>query len=52
MPSVLLELGFMSNPEDLKRLTSAKWRKKTAKALKEAIDAWRIERGTREMALR
>ena len=52
MPSVLLELGFMSNPDDLKRLTSAKWRKKTAKALKEAIDAWRIERGIREIALR
>jgi len=52
MPSVLLELGFMSNPDDLKRLTSAKWRKQTAKALKEAIDAWRIERGTREIALR
>lgn len=52
MPSVLLELGFMSNPDDLKRLTSAKWRKSAAKALKEAIDAWRIERGTRELALR
>ena len=52
MPSVLLELGFMSNPDDLKRLTSAKWRKSAAKALKEAIDAWRIERGTRELAQR
>ena len=52
MPSVLLELGFMSNPEDLKRLTSAEWRKTAAMALKEAIDAWRIERSAREIASR
>jgi N-acetylmuramoyl-L-alanine amidase len=52
MPSVLLELGFMSNPEDRKRLASAEWRKETAAALKEAIDAWRRERGQREAMLR
>ncbi len=52
MPSVLLELGFMSNPDDLKRLTSAEWRKTTAVALKEAIDAWRIEHSAREIASR
>jgi len=52
MPSVLLELGFMSNPEDLKRLTSPEWRKTTAAALKEAIDAWRLERSARELASR
>lgn len=44
LPSVLLELGFMSNPEDRARLTSPEWRKTTAKALKAAIDAWRLER--------
>ena len=52
MPSVLLELGFMSNPEDRKRLASPEWRKKTAAALKEAIDTWRMERGQREATLR
>ena len=52
MPSVLLELGFMSNPDDLARLTSPEWRKTTAMALKEAIDAWRLERGSREIASR
>ena len=52
MPSVLLELGYMSNEDDRERLTSAAWRKEAAKALKAAIDKWRIERGTREIALR
>ena len=52
MPSVLLELGFMSNPEDLERLTSVEWRRKAAVAMKEAIDAWRIERSAREIASR
>ncbi len=52
MPSVLLELGFMSNPEDRKRLSSEEWRKEAAGALKEAIDAWRRERGLREAMLR
>jgi N-acetylmuramoyl-L-alanine amidase len=52
MPSVLLELGFMSNPDDLKRLTSPEWRAKAAKALKSAIDAWRLERGVREASIR
>ena len=52
MPSVLLELGFMSNPEDRERLASPEWRRTTAAALKKAIDAWRIERGNRELASR
>jgi len=52
MPSLLLELGFMSNPEDRARLTSTEWRKTMALALKEAIDAWRAERGSREIASR
>ncbi len=52
MPSILLELGFMSNAADLKRLTSPKWRRTTAAALKEAIDAWRVERFARDFASR
>ncbi len=52
MPSVLLELGFMSNADDLERLTSPKWRRTTAAALKDAIDAWRVERFAKDFAPR
>ncbi len=52
MPSILLELGFMSNAEDRERLASPEWRRATAAALKAAIDAWRIERSVRDIALR
>jgi len=38
VPSVLLELGFLSNPDDEKRLTSDAWRDHTADAVEEAID--------------
>jgi N-acetylmuramoyl-L-alanine amidase len=38
VPSVLLELGFLSNPDDEKRLTSDAWRDHTANAVEEAID--------------
>ena len=40
VPSVLLELGYVSNRADLKLLTSNAWRKHTAKAILEAIDAF------------
>ena len=35
IPSVLLELGFLSNPDDEKRLTSEAWRDRTAEAVAE-----------------
>ena len=34
---MLLELGFLSNPDDEKRLTSDAWRDKTADAVAESI---------------
>jgi N-acetylmuramoyl-L-alanine amidase len=37
-PSVLLELGYLSNPQDVKALTSAEWRGKATAALATAID--------------
>ncbi len=48
MPSVLLELGFLSNETDRKRLTSEVWRLKTAEAVKRAIDQYRIVNGGRD----
>jgi len=47
MPSVLLELGFLSNESDRKRLTSEVWRLKTAEAVKRAIDEFRLSTGLR-----
>ncbi|QTL03520.1 N-acetylmuramoyl-L-alanine amidase [Aquabacter sp. L1I39] len=38
VPSVLVELGYMSSKEDLKLLTSDAWREKLAQAMAGAID--------------
>jgi N-acetylmuramoyl-L-alanine amidase len=40
VPSVLIELGFLSNPVDEDRLTSPKWRSGTARAIARAVDAY------------
>ena len=40
VPSVLIELGYMSNKGDLSHLTSPVWRKRTASALCQAIDTF------------
>ena len=38
VPSVLVELGYMSTRRDLKNLVSPDWREKTAQAMAQAID--------------
>ncbi|EKD60696.1 MAG: N-acetylmuramoyl-L-alanine amidase [uncultured bacterium] len=40
IPSVLLELGFLSSENDLKRLNDAEWRAKMAVALRDAFKLW------------
>jgi len=40
VPSVLVELGYMSTKDDLKLLTSAAWQAKTAAALAQAVDTY------------
>lgn len=40
IPSVLLELGFLSSERDLKRLDDPKWRAKMAEAVVSALKAW------------
>jgi N-acetylmuramoyl-L-alanine amidase len=47
VPSVLLELGFLSNPDDEKRLTSEAWRNRTADAVADSIDAYFAKRFAR-----
>ena len=41
VPSILLELGFLSNPEDEKLLLDSAWRKKVAGLLAQAVQRYR-----------
>jgi N-acetylmuramoyl-L-alanine amidase len=40
VPSVLIELGYVSSPEDLKRLMSDSWRARTADSIVQAVDTY------------
>ena len=40
MPALLLELGFMSSPDDLARLQDPAWRSNTARAVAVGIEDW------------
>ncbi|HMN88026.1 MAG TPA: N-acetylmuramoyl-L-alanine amidase, partial [Bauldia sp.] len=46
VPSAMIELGFMSNPEDEKLLLSDAWRQKTADAVVRAVAAYFSTKGT------
>lgn len=43
IPSVLLEVGFMSSERDLKNLTNQNWRLETAVAIRDSLRAWMDE---------
>lgn len=43
IPSVLLEVGFMSSERDLKNLTNANWRLETAVAIRDSLRKWMDE---------
>ncbi len=43
IPSVLLELGFLSSARDLKRLTDPEWRARMTAALRDGLVAWADE---------
>jgi N-acetylmuramoyl-L-alanine amidase len=45
VPSVLLELGYLSSEKDLARLTSPEWRDQAATKTAEAIEAFFAARG-------
>jgi N-acetylmuramoyl-L-alanine amidase len=42
MPSVLVELGFMSNPRDLANLRDPAWMNTMAEALADALELWHL----------
>jgi N-acetylmuramoyl-L-alanine amidase len=44
VPSVLVELGYVSNKSDLEHLVSDSWRAKTVGAMAQAIDAFLAKR--------
>lgn len=43
IPSVLVELGFMSSARDLARLNDDKWRKRMAEAIRDGVMIWAQE---------
>jgi N-acetylmuramoyl-L-alanine amidase len=43
IPSVLIELGFLSSSRDLRRLTDPEWRTKMARAIRAGVMAWAAE---------
>ena len=40
IPSVLIELGFLSDPQDLQNIKSASWRAKAAEGIRAALVEW------------
>jgi N-acetylmuramoyl-L-alanine amidase len=47
IPSVLIELGFLSSPRDFRRLTDPDWRAKMAAAIHAAVTAWAADDAAR-----
>ena len=47
IPSVLVELGFLSSDRDLKRLQDPAWRAKMAAALREGLRSWAKDEAAR-----
>jgi N-acetylmuramoyl-L-alanine amidase len=43
IPSALIELGFLSNPDDRARLSDPVWRAAAAEAMAEAVEIWAAE---------
>ncbi|WP_170410190.1 N-acetylmuramoyl-L-alanine amidase [Ruegeria arenilitoris] len=41
IPSILVELGFLSSPRDLKNVTNPEWRKRMARGILAGLEQWR-----------
>lgn len=52
IPSVLVELGFMSNKSDLSNLLTPEWREKVIRGIVLALDTWSFEDAAQARLLR
>lgn len=52
IPSVLLEVGFMSDDTDLENLQRPEWRASVASGVVDAIDAWAVEDAAQALRVR
>ncbi|MBV1903264.1 MAG: N-acetylmuramoyl-L-alanine amidase, partial [Marinosulfonomonas sp.] len=52
IPSVLVELGFLSSPRDRKNLSDPKWRLRAATGIKNALINWAREDAAQALLLR
>ncbi|KIC33441.1 N-acetylmuramoyl-L-alanine amidase [Leisingera sp. ANG-S5] len=52
IPSVLVEIGFLSSKRDLKNLVDAEWRANAARGILNGLIAWRIEDDARRALVR
>ena len=52
IPSVLIELGFLSSEADRARITDPDWRRQTAQAIAEGLAAWAAEDAFRATLMR
>lgn len=52
IPSILIELGFISDTEDLDNLMDADWRQRAQEAIRDALLAWAAEDQARATLLR
>ncbi len=52
IPSVLVELGFLSSPRDRANLLSPVWRKKAAEGIRDALQYWAIQDAAEAVRLR
>ncbi len=52
IPSVLIELGYLSSRADRENLTSAAWRRRAAEGIADAIQYWAIEDAAEAARLR
>ena len=50
IPSVLIELGFMSSKADLDNLMNREWRMKASQGILKAVDAWHLDELARKEA--
>ena len=50
IPSILLELGFLSSASDMARLSDRDWRFRTAEAVRDGLKAWAADDAARAAA--